>query len=72
MSLKYEQLRNLPARELIHALIEDGFILRRQEGSHQRYVHSDGRRVTVTLHKPSDTFPIETLYPCLRWEATSQ
>jgi predicted RNA binding protein YcfA (HicA-like mRNA interferase family) len=69
MSLKCEQLRNLPARELIRALVEDGFIFRRQEGSHQRYVHSDGRRVTVTVHKPSDTFPIKTLKSIIEKQA---
>ena len=34
---------------------------RRQKGSHQRDQHPDGRRVTVTFHASSDTFPIGTL-----------
>jgi predicted RNA binding protein YcfA (HicA-like mRNA interferase family) len=67
--IKYEQLRNLPARKLIRALVEDGFIFRRQEASHQRYVHTDGRRVTVTAHKPSDTFPIKTLQSIIEKQA---
>jgi hypothetical protein len=29
----------------------------------------DGRRVTVTFHKPSDTFPIKTLKRILEEEA---
>lgn len=56
MAISYQQIRNLPARAIIRALFEDRFSLRRQEGSHQRYV-----RVTVTMHKPSDPLPIKTL-----------
>jgi len=40
--------------------MRDGFSLRSQSGSHQRYFHSDGRRVTVS-HRPGDTFPPKTL-----------
>jgi predicted RNA binding protein YcfA (HicA-like mRNA interferase family) len=61
MAIDYQQLRNLPARKIIRALKEDGFSFRRQEDSHQRYVHSDGRRVTVSVHKPSEYHPIKTL-----------
>jgi predicted RNA binding protein YcfA (HicA-like mRNA interferase family) len=39
----------------------DGFSLRSQSGSHQRYIHSDSRRVTVSFHRPGDTFPPKTL-----------
>jgi predicted RNA binding protein YcfA (HicA-like mRNA interferase family) len=41
-------LGSLTAREIISALIRDGFSLHNQRGSHQRYRHADGRRVTVT------------------------
>ena len=41
--------------------MRDGFYLNRQRGSHQRYHHPDGRRVTVTFHHFSDTFPRKTL-----------
>ncbi len=62
MAINYDQLRNnLTARELISALIRDDFYLRSQRGSHQRYCHPDGRRVTVSFHRPSDTFPPKTL-----------
>ena len=37
-------LRSLTAREIIGALIRDGFSLHNQHGSHQRYRHADGRR----------------------------
>jgi predicted RNA binding protein YcfA (HicA-like mRNA interferase family) len=47
--------RSLTAREIISALIRDGFSLHNQRGSHQRYRHADGRRVTVTYHRPGET-----------------
>ncbi|MBI4333269.1 MAG: type II toxin-antitoxin system HicA family toxin [Chloroflexi bacterium] len=31
----------------------DGFNLRPQRGSHRRYRHQDGRRVTVSFHTPA-------------------
>ena len=57
----YTRLRNVSARELIGALFRDGFRLSRQVGSHQRYTHRDGRRVTVTFHSLGQTFPPKTL-----------
>jgi predicted RNA binding protein YcfA (HicA-like mRNA interferase family) len=61
MTIDYSQLRSLTAREMITALIRDGFFLRSQVGSHQRYRHPDGRRVTVSFHHSRDTFPFKTL-----------
>lgn len=43
MAINYSQLRSLTARELISALARDGFVLDR---------HPDGRRVTVSFHRP--------------------
>ena len=63
MAIDYSQLRSLTAREVITALIRDGFFLRSQVGSHQRYRHPDGRRVPVSFHHPRDTFPFKTLLP---------
>jgi predicted RNA binding protein YcfA (HicA-like mRNA interferase family) len=57
----WSRLRSLTARELIAALIRDGFWLRRQSGSHRRYQHADGRRVTVSFHHQGDTFRPKTL-----------
>jgi len=54
---------------MISALIHDGFFLRRQAGSHQRYQHPDGRRVTVSFHKSSDTFPLKTLKTIIEMQA---
>lgn len=62
MAINYGLLRSLTARELISALIRDGFALDRQAGSHQHYLHPvDRRRVTVTFHRPGDTFHPKTL-----------
>jgi len=54
--IDYSKIRSLTAREIISALIKDGFYLDRQSGSHQQYRHQDGRRVTVSFHHPNDTF----------------
>jgi predicted RNA binding protein YcfA (HicA-like mRNA interferase family) len=67
--IEWRRLRNLTAREIITALIRDGFVLHNQRGSHQRYRHADGRRVTVTFHRPGDTFPIGTLRSMIELQA---
>ena len=69
MAINYSRLRSLTARELISALMRDGFYLRAQKGSHQRYYHPDGRRVTVTFHRPGDTFPPKTLKTMIESQA---
>ena len=61
MPIDYSNLRSLTARRFISALIKDGFYLRSQRGSHQRYYHPDGRMVTVAFHGSGDTFPLKTL-----------
>lgn len=65
----HDRLRKLSAREIIGALFRDGFILARQEGSHQQYTHSDGRRVTLTFHSLGQTFPPKTLKSMLEKQA---
>jgi predicted RNA binding protein YcfA (HicA-like mRNA interferase family) len=67
--IDWSRLRSLTAREIIAALIRDGFLLRSQSGSHQRYRHSDGRRVTVSFHHPRDTFPPKTLRSIIQDQA---
>ena len=69
MPIDYSRLRSLTARELIAALIRDGFELRSQKGSYQHYRHPDGRRVTVSFHHPSDTFPPKTLKSMIEKQA---
>jgi predicted RNA binding protein YcfA (HicA-like mRNA interferase family) len=61
MPIDYTNLRSLTTRKLISALKRDGFYLRSQKGSHQRYYHSDGRMVTVAFHSMGGTFPLATL-----------
>jgi predicted RNA binding protein YcfA (HicA-like mRNA interferase family) len=67
--IEWRRLRNITAREIVNALIRDGFVFHNQRGSHQRYRHSDGRRVTVTFHRASDTFPLGTLRSIIELQA---
>jgi len=69
MAIDYRGLRSLTARELIAALTHDGFYFVRQSGSHQRYRHPDGRRVTVAPHAGGDTFTIKTLKSMIELQA---
>ena len=69
MAIDYHGLRSLTARELIGALIRDGFYFVRQTGSHQRYKHRDGRRVTVAPHGRGDTFTMKTLKSIIESQA---
>ncbi len=59
--IDYSRLRSLPARRLIRALLDDGFTFNRQKGSHHRYRHPDGRRVSVAFTRTGETIPIGTL-----------
>jgi predicted RNA binding protein YcfA (HicA-like mRNA interferase family) len=44
-------LRNITAGKFVKALEKDGFILRRQEGSHKVYTHPiTGCQVTLSYH----------------------
>jgi predicted RNA binding protein YcfA (HicA-like mRNA interferase family) len=54
---------------LIAALKHDDFLFVRQMGSHQRYRHPDGRRVTVAQHGAGDTFTIKTLKSMIETQA---
>ena len=55
--IDFSRLRSLTARQIVEALRRDGFDLERQRGSHRQYRHRDGRRVTVSFHRPGATFP---------------
>jgi predicted RNA binding protein YcfA (HicA-like mRNA interferase family) len=69
MAIDYRGLRSLTARELITALKRDGFYFARQTGSHQRYHHPDGRRVTVAPHGGGETFTVKTLKSIIEAQA---
>jgi predicted RNA binding protein YcfA (HicA-like mRNA interferase family) len=69
MAIDYRGLRSLTARELIAALQKDGFFFVRQTGSHQRYAHADGRRVTIAPHGSGGTFAVKTLKSIIEQQA---
>jgi predicted RNA binding protein YcfA (HicA-like mRNA interferase family) len=69
MAVNYSHLRSLTARELLSALARDGFVLDRQAGAHQLHLHADGRRVTVSFHRPGETFEIKTLRTMIELQA---
>lgn len=69
MTVDYSAIRSLTARQLASALQADGFALQRQKGSHRHYRHSDGRRVTLSFHHSSDTFPRGTLRSIIEIQA---
>jgi predicted RNA binding protein YcfA (HicA-like mRNA interferase family) len=69
MAIDYAALRSLTARELTAALTRDGFSFVRQVGSHQRYRHPDGRRVTVAPHGSGGTFKRKTLRGMIELQA---
>ncbi|HEV2494689.1 MAG TPA: type II toxin-antitoxin system HicA family toxin [Terriglobia bacterium] len=68
-AIDYGRLRSVTARRLVNALEKDGFRLNRQSGSHRQYKHADRRRVTVSFHHSSDTFPPKTLRSMIEIQA---
>ena len=67
--IDYSLIRSLRARDLIRALTQDGFRFDRQRGSHHRYHHSDGRRVTVPFSRRGNTFETRTLRSIIETQA---
>ena len=67
--IDWSRLRSITARQIVSALERDGFALRNQSGSHQRYQHADGRRVTVSYHRPSEIFRPKTLRSIVEMQA---
>jgi predicted RNA binding protein YcfA (HicA-like mRNA interferase family) len=53
MAIDDSQLRRLTVREMMSALICDGYSLSARAGNHLRDFHPDGRRVTVAFHHPA-------------------
>ena len=60
MAIDYSKLRGLSARDLMNALLREGFLFDRSKGFHHHYRHPDGRRVTVAFHRPGQTFEVKT------------
>jgi len=69
MSIEWTKIRGVTAKELTNALIKDNFYLRAQKGSHHRYYHPNGRRVTVAYHHPNETFCLKTLKAMIEEQA---
>ena len=69
MPIDWSRLRSLTAREVIRALRRDGFYLDRQTGSHRYYAHPDERTVTLSFHRPGQTFRIGTLRSMIQDQA---
>ncbi len=67
--INYARLRSLTARELVRTLKRDGFVLERQSGSHRLYRHPDSRQVTISYHRPGETFPPKTLKSMIEVQA---
>ena len=65
----YSLLRSLTARRLEKALTREGFRIARQRGSHRRYSHPDGRRVTVPFSSAGETFLPKTLKSIIERQA---
>ena len=54
------KLPRIKARDLINVVLKLRFVKRGQSGSHAVHVHSDGRKVTISIH-PSETIGIGLL-----------
>ena len=54
------KLPQVKARDLVKVVLKMGFEFRDQSGSHAVYIHSDGRRTTISVH-PTETIEIGLL-----------
>ncbi|MEK7461163.1 MAG: type II toxin-antitoxin system HicA family toxin [Patescibacteria group bacterium] len=59
-------MRPLPAKRIVAALEDNGFVLTRQRGSHQIYTHPDGRMVPVPWHGGNRPLPTGTFHAIIR------
>lgn len=44
------KLPQIRPKDLLKFFLKQGFIINRQEGSHVRLIHSDGRKITIAAH----------------------
>jgi predicted RNA binding protein YcfA (HicA-like mRNA interferase family) len=68
-NIDYSKLHSLTAKDLIRALIKDGFYLERKSGAHHQFLHADNRRVTVSYHHSGDTFKLRTIKSMIEIQA---
>ncbi len=66
-----DKLRNKTAREIVSALMADGFVFVRQRGSHRTY-SKGALKVTIAYHHLKDTFPVGTLTCIIRQTAWTE
>jgi predicted RNA binding protein YcfA (HicA-like mRNA interferase family) len=52
------ELPVLKPKQVVKILNKLGFVLARQKGSHQQFLHSDRRATTVPMHSSRDLSPI--------------
>jgi predicted RNA binding protein YcfA (HicA-like mRNA interferase family) len=69
VGIDYRRLRDVTSREIVSALVRDGFAFDRASGSHQIYYHPEGRRVTLVFHGGSTTFTRKTLKSIIESQA---
>lgn len=70
MKINWSKLRSTKANQVVTALLRDGFIERKTSGgSHRRFIHKDGRRVTVAAHGTGGTFLPKTLKSIIEKQA---
>jgi predicted RNA binding protein YcfA (HicA-like mRNA interferase family) len=56
------KIKNITAMEFIKALEKDGFVLKRQKGSHRIYVKTEnGRQVVLAYHHSGESLRTGTL-----------
>src|SRR5262245_39196590 len=55
------------AREVQRAEVALGFLKRRQTGSHERWIHVDGRSVTSTAWRPRNRSSVVLQDPSTTW-----
>lgn len=44
------RLPQITPKNLVKFFIRQGFVIKRQVGSHARLVHLDGRKITIAIH----------------------
>ncbi|MEK7501990.1 MAG: hypothetical protein A3B44_02760 [Candidatus Levybacteria bacterium RIFCSPLOWO2_01_FULL_38_21] len=44
------KLPQITPKKLLKVFIKQGFVIKRQTGSHVRLMHSDGRKITIAIH----------------------
>ncbi len=68
--IDYSQLhQSLTAQKIINALLRDGFERRKSASGHHTFLHTDGRRVTVSYHRSGQTFKRGTLKSMIETQA---